>query len=115
MKTAFIWIIVLVGWTVAPANADEPKSYDVSLSAGRVAGVEVTDGQYKLLVHRDEGKVQLRDLRSGDIFDLTGELEPSDSKYDRTEVHATTVGGVREVVEIRLGGTKYRIDFRART
>jgi hypothetical protein len=102
----------MFGVIASPAYADAPKQYGISLSEARIGTTAVDGGQYKLLVHRDEPKVQLMVVRTGEILDLTGKVENTESKYQRTEIISETADGVKLIREIRVGGARLRLDFR---
>lgn len=94
------------------ARADGPKRYDVTLSDAKIGNMDLPAGNYKVLIHRDEMRAQLMDVRTGDTIDLPGKIVVENETFPYTEVHVENVDGARRVTEIRLGGTKYRIDFR---
>ena len=112
MKKTCVFLCVAFGLMLGTARADSPKTYKVSLSEARVGAIDLDAGEYKVLIHRDEGKVELMDARSGELIGVTGKLQVADEKYERTEVHSTTADSVKRILEIRIGGTKYRVDFR---
>ena len=112
MKTIGCLTLAIAGLTIATARADKPARYPVSLQESKIGTTQVKTGEYRLLVHRDEAKVQLMNLKTGDVVDLAAKVEDGPEKFSNTEVHAQEVNGVRQVLEIRIGGTKLRVDFR---
>ena len=112
MKKTCAFLCIALGLMLGTARADSPKTYKVSLSEARIGTTDLDAGEYKVLIHRDEGKVEIMDLRSGELINVTGKLQVVDEKYDRTEVHSNNADSVKRITEIRIGGTKYKIDFR---
>jgi hypothetical protein len=74
--------------------------------------LELYAGEYKLLVHRDDLSVRLLEIGTGKVVDLAGKVEDADLKFKRTEVHWQDINGVRQITEIRIGGTTIRLNFR---
>lgn len=112
MKTICLLISSISTLLTGTAFADEPKGYTVNLTAGRIGNTDVDQGEYKLLIHRDEQRVQLKDLRTGEIVDLEAKVEAAESKSEHTQILSSTVDGVKQIVEIRISGTNLRINFR---
>jgi hypothetical protein len=112
MKTILVLMLAISGLLIGTAYGDRPKGYRINLiTGGRVGTAAVEAGEYNLLVHMDEPKVQLED-GAGKVIDIPAKVETVDSKYSRTEVHSQKVDGKEQVNEIRIGGTKLRIEFR---
>ena len=111
MKTIFVLMLAMSALVIGSARADDPKGYRINLSAARIGTTDVDAGEYRLLVHRDEPKVQLMDGRTGELTDFAAKVETVQSKFDNTEVLSRTADGVKQIVEIRIGGTKLRVDF----
>ena len=95
----------------AIAWADPPKKYTVTLPEGQIGAADLKAGEYKLLLHRDENKVEILDADSGEMLDVTGKLVTTGDKSTSTEVHSQSVAGAKQIVEIRIGGTNYRVSF----
>lgn len=112
MKTICALMLAICGLMIGIARGDEPKGYRITLSDGRIGTAQLDAGEYKMLVHRDEPKVQLMEIRTGNVIDVAAKVETVDSKFERTEVHSQKVDGENQITEIRIGGTKVRIDFR---
>lgn len=112
MKKLLIVILALLGLAHSSAYGDEPKSYQVALPEARIGRLDLYAGEYKLLVHRDEGRVQILEILTGAVVDLAGKVEYADSKFKRTEVHWQGRSKVRQITEIRIGGTTIRLNFR---
>ena len=111
MKNVCLMILAAAGLLIAPAYADKPKVYPITLNSGTFAGTtELEAGQYHVLVHADEMRVQLRDA-DGNIKDVPAKVETADEKFDRTEIHTRKDGEANRIIEIRIGGTKYKINF----
>lgn len=91
--------------------ADKPKGYSVNLPEARIGTSDFDRGEYKLLIHRDELKAEVQDIKTGDVLDVAGKVQVAEAKFERTEVTTSEVDGVKRIVEIRLGGTPFRIDF----
>jgi hypothetical protein len=113
MRRTCVLVLAMFGLLIGTAYGDKPKGYSVKLTEGRIGDSDFDRGDYKLLVHRDKMTVEIMDLKTGDIFDIIGKVETADSKFERTEILANTADGVKRIAEIRIGGTAFRIDFRA--
>ena len=108
--TCFLMLAAL-GFLVAAANADPSKGYRITLSdAAKIGTAELRPGNYTLVF--DAPKVRFTELDSGKAIELEAKVESVDKKFDTTEIHSQQVDGVRRINEIRLGGSKTRIDFR---
>lgn len=112
MKTICFSMLAVLGLLTVATYGDEPKGYRVMLSDAKIGAAELKAGEYKMLVHRDEPKVSLVEARTGHAIDAVARVESVDKKFDRTEVYSQEMNGVRQISEIRIGGTKLRIDFR---
>jgi len=51
------------------------------------------------------------EIRTGKVMD-GGKAETGEKKFDQTEVYSQVVNGVKQISEIRIAGTRLRIDFR---
>ncbi len=113
MKTRCVLMFAAFGLLIAPMYGDSPKNYRIELSGANIGTVELTAGEYKMLVHRDgdEPKVRLTEVRTGNVIDIAAKVESGDKKFERTEVHSRQVNGATQISEIRIGGTTFRIDF----
>lgn len=111
MKKVFVFALALSGILVSMARADDPKSYSVALAPMRVGTIDLQKGDYQLLIHRDDMTAQLRSMKTGDVIDLPAKVTTADQKYSSTEIHTQDENGVKRVIEIRIGGTAYRIAF----
>jgi hypothetical protein len=110
-KTACFLMLATLGFLAATANADPSKSYRITISdAVKVGTAELKPGDYTLVF--DAPKVRLTERASGAAVELEAKVESGDQKFDSTEIHTQEVDGVRKISEIRLGGSKTRIDFR---
>jgi hypothetical protein len=112
MKTFIILILAILGVARSSAYGDEPQGYRVTLPQARIGRLDLYAGEYKLLVHRDEPRVQILEITTGTMVDLAGKVEDAESKFKRTEVHSQDIRGVRQIMEIRIGGTRIRLNFR---
>jgi hypothetical protein len=112
MKKFCVLVFAVSGLVVGTAYGDKPKGYSVTLTEGKIGASDFDRGEYKVLIHRDEMKAELMDVRTGDMFDVTGKVETADSKFEHTEVYSRNVDGVKQITEIRIGGTPFRVDFR---
>jgi len=112
MKSMCALLVAMLGLAICAARADDPKSYRINISDVRAGDVDLAAGDYKVLIHRDEGKVQMMELNTGKVFDVAAKVETKDSKFDFTEVHTQNVDGVNVITEIRIAGTKFLITFR---
>ena len=112
MKITCFSLLAVVGLLVPTTYGDEPKRYSVTLASANIGTDQFNDGEYKLLVHRDEPKVSLMEIRTGKVIDVVAKAETGDKKFDRTEVYSQEVNGVKQINEIRIAGTRLRIDFR---
>lgn len=113
MKLTCVLVLAVFGLLAATAFGDEPKSYKVELSAAKIGTAGLNGGQYKMFIHRDgaEPMVRFIDVRTGDETSVSAKVESGDKKYSKTEVHTNEVNGVRQVTEIRIGGTTLRVAF----
>lgn len=113
MKLLCVSILAALGLLVSVANGDEPKSYKVTIDTARIGTVDLKAGEYKLLVHRDgaEHTLQLTEVETGRVTEVAATVESTDRRADQTEVLSTEVNGVKQIHEIRIGGTKFRIAF----
>lgn len=112
MKTLIILILAILGLARSSAYGDQPKGYRVTLPEARIGRLDLYAGEYKLLVHRDEPRVQILEISTGTVVDLAGTVEDAGSKFKRTEVRSQDAHGVRQITEIRIGGTGIRLNFR---
>ena len=110
-KMTCLLMLATLGFLAATANADPSKSYRITLrEVAKIGTVELRPGNYTLVF--DAPKVRLTELDSGRAVELEAKIESVDKKFDTTEIHSTQADGVRTIYEIRLGGSKTRIDFR---
>ena len=110
-KTPCFLMLATLGLLVATANADPSKSYRITIGdATKIGTAELRPGNYTLVF--DAPKVRLTELDSGKVVELEAKIESVDKKIETTEIHSQQVDGVRRINEIRLGGSKTRIDFR---
>ena len=109
MKLMYCAVLVLgIGLLPAGASADEPKTYKISVaSQSKIGGSELQPGEYKLVV--DAPKVQF--LKGKDAVDVNAKVETADAKFEHTAITTKVVDGVRQIVEIRIGGSKTRLMF----
>ena len=114
MKIMAVCLLAALGLFAAIAYGDEPKRYRIDLASAKIGTVEIAGGEYTMLVHRDgaEPTVRFTDVRKGNEINVAAKVESGDQKFERTEVHSQDANGVKQITEIRLGGTKIRIDFR---
>jgi len=96
------------------AYGDEPKQYRVDLVDGNIGAVQIAEGQYRIVVHRDgaEPKIRLIDQRNGNELEIAAKVENTRQKFARTEIYTDTATGSKQISEIRLGGTTLRINLR---
>jgi hypothetical protein len=109
-----VGILAVFGLLVTTAYSDEPKSYGIELSSAKIGTAELDAGEYTMLVHRDgdEPNVRLTEVKTGNAIDVPAKVESVGKKFAMTEVHSRDVNGAKQISEIRIGGTKLRIDFR---
>ena len=114
MKIMCVVILAVFGLLVTTAYGDEPKSYGIELSSAKIGTAELNAGEYTILVHRDgdEPNVRLTEVKTGNAIDVAAKVESVGKKFAMTEVHSRDVNGAKQISEIRIGGTKLRIDFR---
>jgi hypothetical protein len=108
-------LVLLAALTVTAANshADNPKTYTISVSSmAKVGHTEIGPGQYKLRADPGDPKVQFTDVRTGSQIELEAKVEITEERYDHTSIHFDRSNEVNRIIEIRLGGTKTRVDFR---
>jgi hypothetical protein len=112
MKTMCVLVLAMSGLIGGAAYGDGPKSYRVTLSDTHVGAAALGAGDYQVLIHSDGVKVQLMEIKSGNVIDVAATVQVGDEKFRSTEVHSQNVDGVQQLTEIRIGGTKLRVDFR---
>lgn len=111
MKRIVLPIIALFAALAATSFADQPKGYSVTLPSATVGTATLNAGEYRILVHRDESKVELQNVRTGDKIDVAAKLQTLDKKVDKTEVYSQDVNGVKQILRINLGGSKFCVEF----
>jgi hypothetical protein len=108
IKTTCIAILLAFGFLTCVASADQ--SYRITLSnASKIGSIELQPGDYKLVV--DVPKVIFTELRTRKSVGLAAKVENVDEKFDKTEIHWSQVDGIRQIIEIRIGGSKTKIAF----
>jgi hypothetical protein len=109
-KTCIVSVAVALFLLAVPAFADKSYQFTVS-SAAKLGSVQLQPGEYSLVL--DNTTVRLRDLRTGDEFEVTAKIDDTaDKKFDHTEIHSTRDADTVLITEIRLGGTNTRVVFR---
>ena len=110
-----IWMVLLATcvFGIGSARADDPKGYRVNLPAAAIGQLAIDEGDYRLLLHRDELKVQLKKNSGGDVVDIPAKVVNADSKFDNTQVVSHIVDGKKQITEIRIGGTTLVFDFKS--
>ena len=111
MKMIFVLALALSGLLIGVTRADDPKSYGITISEAKVGSVDLPSGEYRLLVHRDQMSAQLQSVKTGEVLDVTGTVQSTDAKFHHTEVHSREQDGVKQITEICIGGTAFRITF----
>jgi hypothetical protein len=110
IKMTCLAALLAFGFLTAMASGDQPKSYRVTLSdVLKVGNAELKPGDYKLVV--DAPKVRFTEVRTGKSVELEAKVENVDEKFDGTALHSQHVDGVRQLNEIRIGGSKTKIIF----
>ena len=108
-KTYVGCIAIVLFLFALPARADKSYQFTVS-NAAKLGSVQLQPGDYSLVL--DNATVRLRELRTGDEFEVTAKIDATaDKKFDRTEVHSTRVADSVLIKEICLGGTNTRVIF----
>jgi hypothetical protein len=101
------WLIAfaLLGISVAGA-----KTYDITLSDPSTVGkINLQPGQYELTVKA--ATAIFRDMKTGQSFEATAKVEQAPKKFQNTEVESKQVAGRNRIEEIRLHGTKTKLEF----
>lgn len=101
------WLVALalLGMSVASA-----KTYDITLSDPSAVGkYNLKPGQYELTVKASTAV--FKDLKTGKSYQTTAKVEQAEKKFDDTEVETKRVGGENHITEIRLHGTKTKLEF----
>ena len=111
MKAICTMLFATCGLGFGIARADEPKRYRVDLPEASIGQLSINAGPYKLLLHRDELKVQLSENGTGDVVDIPAKIENAGSKFGYTQVVSAIVDGKRQIKEIRIGGTTLVFNF----
>jgi hypothetical protein len=112
MTLKAIWLLpfAALGLLVSSAQADDATRARLTLPSAKIGAESIEAGQYKVLI---EGQsVKLTEESTGKTVALQVKVENGDKKYNATEVHSENVGGVTRILEIRIGGSKVRLDFR---
>ena len=101
------WLIAfaLLGISVAGA-----KTYDITLPDPSTVGkINLQPGQYELTVKA--ATAIFRDMKTGQSFEATAKVEQAPKKFQNTEVESKQVAGRNRIEEIRLHGTKTKLEF----
>lgn len=94
------------------AAADKPKKCSLSFNkVTKIGAYEFQPGEYTLQLHGHDPAVVFADA-SGNETPVEAKVSAGDSKWDHTEVLSNTTDGVRQVVEVRIGGSKTSVAFR---
>jgi hypothetical protein len=101
-------ILVVIGLVAGSAYADQSCRITLS-TASKIGNIEFQPGEYKLVVNAPN--VRLTELNSSKSVELEARVEDADTKNDQTTIHSRSVDGVRQITEIRIGGSKTRIAF----
>jgi hypothetical protein len=110
MKTKTICIAILLAFGFLTSIASADQSYRITLSnASKIGNIELQPGEYKLVV--DMPKVVFTELKTGKSIELAAKIENVDEKFANTQIHWSHVDGVRQIIEIRIGGSKTKIAF----
>ena len=80
MKSIGFSMLAILGLLTVVTYGDEPKGYRVMLSESKIGTAELNGGEYKMLVHRDEPKVSLVEVRTGHSIDVVAKVESVDKK-----------------------------------
>jgi hypothetical protein len=103
-------VVMGVCLLASSASADDPQTYKINLpNQSKIGASEFQQGEYKLVV--DAPKVQLMNARNGKTIDVNAKIETADAKFAHTAVTTKLVDGVRQITEIRVGGSKTRLIF----
>ena len=113
-KVGFLAILVALDFFAGTAQADRPKNYRINLSVvSSVGDAELRPGEYKLLVDIHALTVRFTDVNSGKHIEFEAQVENVEEKFDTTEIHSQNIDGTNRIVEIRIGGTKTKVAFKA--
>ena len=105
MTKAIKFCVMLLTAAMVFASAE---SYSVTLfQPSVVSGTELKAGQYKLTIDGDKATI----VKGKEKVEAAVKVETSDTKFDKTSVRYTDMGGKSKVQEIRLGGTMTRVVF----
>jgi len=105
---------VALGFFAGDAQGDKPKTCQIRISTvSKIGTHELQPGDYRVAVHMHDPKpmAHFTNLQTGDEFQLEAKVEVVGEKFDNTEVHADTVDGVKQIREIRIGGSRTRVVF----
>jgi hypothetical protein len=108
-KTCVVCVAIAIFLLAVPALADKSYQFTVS-SAAKLGSLQLQPGEYSLVV--DNATVRIRDLRTGDEFEVNAKIDDAaDKKFEHTEIHSTRDADTVLITEIRLGGTNMRVVF----
>lgn len=107
-KTACIAILLAIGFLTSTGIADQSCRITLS-NASKIGNTEFRPGDYKLVV--DVPKVIFTELKTGKSVELAAKIENVDEKFANTQIHWNHADGVRQIIEIRIGGSKTKIAF----
>ena len=110
MKTRMRLLAILFVMGLVAGSAWADLSCKITLtSASKIRGVEFKPGEYKVVI--DAAKVRLTHVNSGKTVELEAKVLEADSKYEHTSVHTQDVAGARQIIEIRIAGSKTSVSF----
>ena len=115
MKTTkmLTYLVAALGMMAATAMADSAKAYRVNLPEANIGSAVLPSGEYSMRI--DGTAVRLTEIKTGKVMEVTAKVGSLEDKVSRTEVHSQKIDGVTKISEIRLGGTRIRVDFREQT
>ena len=100
------WLVVLALAGIPIASA---KSYDVTIATPCVAhNVRLTPGEYRLKV---DGSNAIFTDANGNSYKTPVTIQQASKKSDDTEVETKKVAGQDRIEEIRLHGSRMKLEF----
>ena len=111
MRLKVMTLVAFAALFICVGVARAEKTYRLKIGdTAKIGSVELQPGEYKIAL--TEGVAKFTQLRTGEQFQVPAKTSDSEQKHNSTEIHTEIADGRAQIVEIRLGGSRTRIDFR---
>jgi hypothetical protein len=109
MRTKLFLTFAIAGLSFASA-----KSFDITLDTPAQAGsAQLAAGHYSVALDKtDQSKVIFKNTDTGKSSEATGTIEKVEKKFDSTSITVHGVNGTNQILEIDLGGTPTKVEFK---